>query len=413
VAVLYRTNFQSRQIEEALRRYRREYIVVGGLSFYQRAEVKDALAYLKAISSPQDSVSLLRIINTPARGIGKTTIDQIEQYALEQQLSVWSAIGRMLEEKIFSARAEAALQAFQKLIQQLSSVVESQPVHQTLKEILERTGYQRMLEADNDRESESRLGNLDELVNAAAEAAERGEGISEFLDHAALVADSDSLDSRAQVSLLTLHNAKGLEFPIVFLAGLEEGLFPHMRSLDSKAAMEEERRLCYVGMTRAEQRLFLTNARYRRRFGGGQPEASIPSRFLKEVPASLVDDLNPKRGYSESREVRETPKPNLYTGKTFNSVENIQQFFADRAKGSPAAPQRTVPATAKTVSPARTVAPAGKKGLRLGATVRHPKYGIGTLLRREGEGDDAKLTVSFQGYGLKKLVEKYAGIQEE
>src|SRR5580700_9860059 len=224
VAVLYRTNFQSRQIEEALRRYRREYIVVGGLSFYQRAEVKDALAYLKAISSPQDSVSLLRIINTPARGIGKTTIDQIEQYALEQQLSVWSAIGRMLEEKIFSARAEAALQAFQKLIQQLSSVVESQPVHQTLKEILERTGYQRMLEADNDRESESRLGNLDELVNAAAEAAERGEGISEFLDHAALVADSDSLDSRAQVSLLTLHNAKGLEFPIVFLAGLEEGL---------------------------------------------------------------------------------------------------------------------------------------------------------------------------------------------
>jgi DNA helicase-2/ATP-dependent DNA helicase PcrA len=413
VAVLYRTNFQSRQIEEALRRYRREYIVVGGLSFYQRAEVKDALAYLKAISSPQDSVSLLRIINTPARGIGKTTIDQIEQYALEQQLSVWSAIGRMLEEKIFSARAEAALQAFQKLIQQLSSVVESQPVHQTLKEILERTGYQRMLEADNDRESESRLGNLDELVNAAAEAAERGEGISEFLDHAALVADSDSLDSRAQVSLLTLHNAKGLEFPIVFLAGLEEGLFPHMRSLDSKAAMEEERRLCYVGMTRAEQRLFLTNARYRRRFGGGQPEASIPSRFLKEVPASLVDDLNPKRGYSESREVRETPKPNLYTGKTFNSVENIQQFFADRAKGSPAAPQRTVPATAKTVSPARTVAPAGKKGLRLGATVRHPKYGIGTVLRREGEGDDAKLTVSFQGYGLKKLVEKYAGIQEE
>jgi DNA helicase-2/ATP-dependent DNA helicase PcrA len=413
VAVLYRTNFQSRQIEEALRRYRREYIVVGGLSFYQRAEVKDALAYLKAISSPQDSVSLLRIINTPARGIGKTTIDQIEQYALEQQLSVWSAIGRMLEEKIFSARAEAALQAFQKLIQQLSSVVESQPVHQTLKEILERTGYQRMLEADNDRESESRLGNLDELVNAAAEAAERGEGISEFLDHAALVADSDSLDSRAQVSLLTLHNAKGLEFPIVFLAGLEEGLFPHMRSLDSKAAMEEERRLCYVGMTRAEQRLFLTNARYRRRFGGGQPEASIPSRFLKEVPASLVEDLNPKRGYSESREVRETPKPNLYTGKTFNSVENIQQFFADRAKGSPAAPQRTVPATAKTVSPARTVAPAGKKGLRLGATVRHPKYGIGTLLRREGEGDDAKLTVSFQGYGLKKLVEKYAGIQEE
>jgi DNA helicase-2/ATP-dependent DNA helicase PcrA len=419
VAVLYRTNFQSRQIEEALRRYRREYIVVGGLSFYQRAEVKDALAYLKAISSPQDSVSLLRIINTPARGIGKTTIEQIEHYALEHQLTVWSAIGRMLDEKILPPRADAALQAFRKIIQELSSVAESQPVHETLKEILERTGYKRMLEADNDRESESRLGNLAELVNAAVEAAERGEGISEFLDHAALVADSDSLDSRAQVSLLTLHNAKGLEFPIVFLAGLEEGLFPHMRSLDSKAAMEEERRLCYVGMTRAEQRLFLTYARYRRRYGGGQPEASIPSRFLNEVPQSLVEDLNPRKRtqdvdlFAEGREVRETAKRNVYTGKTYNSVENIQQFFADRAKGSSQAPQRAEPVT-KAVTPARApVTPIRKKGLRTGATVRHPKYGLGTVLRREGDGDDAKLTVSFQGYGLKKLVEKYAGIQEE
>ena len=419
VAVLYRTNFQSRQIEEALRRYRREYIVVGGLSFYQRAEVKDALAYLKTISSPQDSVSLLRIINTPARGIGKTTTDQIEHYALEHQLTVWSAVGRMLEEKIFPPRAEASLQVFRKIIQELSSVAESQPVHETLKEILERTGYKRMLEADNDRESESRLGNLAELVNAAAEAAERGEGISEFLDHAALVADSDSLDSRAQVSLLTLHNAKGLEFPIVFLAGLEEGLFPHKRSLDSKAAMEEERRLCYVGMTRAEQRLFLTYARYRRRYGGGQPEASIPSRFLNEVPQSLVEDMNPRKRtqdvdlFAEGHEVRETAKRNVYTGKTYNSVENIQQFFSERAKGSPQPAQRAEPVTKAVVPTRAPVTPIRKKGLRAGATVRHPKYGLGTVLRREGEGDDAKLTVSFQGYGLKKLVEKYAGIQEE
>jgi DNA helicase-2/ATP-dependent DNA helicase PcrA len=419
VAVLYRTNFQSRQIEEALRRYRREYIVVGGLSFYQRAEVKDALAYLKTISSPQDSVSLLRIINTPARGIGKTSVDQIEQYALQRQITVWSAIGQMLDEKIFPARAEAALQAFRRIIQELTSAAESQPVHEILKEILERTGYRRMLEADNDRESESRLGNLAELVNAAAEAGERGEGISEFLDHAALVADSDSLDSRAKVSLLTLHNAKGLEFPIVFLAGLEEGLFPHSRSLDSKAAMEEERRLCYVGMTRAEERLFLTNARYRRRYGGGQPEASIPSRFLNEVPQKLVEDLNPRKRaadvdlFAESNEVRETAKRNVYTGKTYNSVENIQQFFADRGKGAPQVPQRAAP-IARTVAPARApVAPVRKKGLRAGSTVRHPKYGLGTVLRREGDGDDAKLTVSFQGYGLKKLVEKYAGIQEE
>jgi DNA helicase-2/ATP-dependent DNA helicase PcrA len=414
VAVLYRTNFQSRQIEEALRRYRRQYVVVGGLSFYQRAEVKDALSYLKAVVSPQDTVSLLRIINTPARGIGKTTIEQIEQYANERQITLWSAIGQMLEEKIFPSRAEAALVAFRRLIQELSSFAESQPVHETLKEILDRTGYRKMLEADNDPESESRLANLAELVNAAVEAAERGEGISEFLDHAALVADSDSLDLQAQVSLLTLHNAKGLEFPIVFLAGLEEGLFPHSRSLDSKAAMEEERRLCYVGMTRAEKRLFLTNARYRRRYGGGQPEASIPSRFLKEVPQALVQDLNPKKNYPDPRQVRETPKPNPYTGKTYNSVENIQQYFAERGKAAPQLPPRAEPVTNTAPTTHRPPpTPIRKKGLRAGATVRHPKYGLGTILRREGEGDDAKLTVSFQGYGLKKLVEKFAGITEE
>ncbi|HLK17614.1 MAG TPA: UvrD-helicase domain-containing protein [Bryobacteraceae bacterium] len=410
VAVLYRTNFQSRQIEEALRRYRREYIVVGGLSFYQRAEVKDALAYLKAVSSPQDSVSLLRIINTPARGIGKTTIEQIEQFAGERQISVWQSIGQMLEERIFPQRAEAALAAFRRLIEELSAIAESQPVHETLKEILDRTGYRRMLESDHDPESESRLANLAELVNAAVEATERGEGISDFLDHAALVADSDSLDVRAKVSLLTLHNAKGLEFPIVFLAGLEEGLFPHSRSLDSKAAMEEERRLCYVGMTRAEERLFLTNARYRRRYGGGQPEPSIPSRFLKEVPVGLVQDLNPKKNYPDSRQERAAPRPNPYTGKTYNSVENVQKFFAERGMPVPAA-SKPNPVAKPVVAAPR--APAGKKGLRTGATVRHPKYGIGTVLRREGEGDDAKLTVSFQGYGLKKLVEKFAGIQEE
>ncbi len=345
VAVLYRTNFQSRQIEEALRRYNREYIVLGGFSFYQRAEVKDALSYLKAVISPQDSVALLRIINTPARGIGKSTIEQIEQFALQQELSVWSAIGRMLEENQFPARAESALRIFKGMIEELGASANEAKVDDLLRQILERTGYARMLQADNDPEAESRLGNLNELVNAGSEAVERGETIAEFLDHAALVSDSDGLDERAPVSLLTLHNAKGLEFPIVFLAGMEEGLFPHMRSLDSKAAMEEERRLCYVGMTRSEKRLFLTSARYRRRFGGGQQEATIPSRFLREVPKALVEDLGQSRQrapqvdlYAEQYEVREAAKRNLFTGKTYNSVDNIQQFFAERGKGSGAAP---------------------------------------------------------------------------
>src|SRR6202035_2283843 len=259
-------------------RYGRKYIVVGGFSFYQRAEVKDIIAYLKLAFSHQDSISLLRIINTPARGIGKTTVEQIERYALENNLDLWTAIGRMLEENQFSTRAHAALESFRKLIEEVAEALTALPLHEGLKFLEERTGYRTMLEQENTPESQGRLENLDELASAAAEAAERGETITDFLDHAALVADADSTDERAQVSLLTLHNAKGLEFPIVFLAGLEEGLFPHSRSLDSKAAMEEERRLCYVGMTRAEQRLFLTNARYRRRYGGGQPEPSIPSR---------------------------------------------------------------------------------------------------------------------------------------
>jgi DNA helicase-2/ATP-dependent DNA helicase PcrA len=428
--VLYRTNFQSRQIEEALRRYNRDYVVLGGFSFYQRAEVKDALAYLKAVISPQDSVSLLRIINTPARGIGKSTIEQIEQYGLQNELSVWSAIGRMLEENVFPGRAESALRLFKSMMEELATAAAEGKVDGLLREILARTGYARMLQTDNDPEAESRLGNLNELVNAASEAAERGETIAEFLDHAALVSDTDNLDERAPVSLLTLHNAKGLEFPIVFLAGMEEGLFPHMRSLDSKAAMEEERRLCYVGMTRSEKRLFLTSARYRRRFGGGQQEATIPSRFLREVPRALVEDLGQSRQttqrgpqvdlFAEQYEVRESAKRNLYTGKTYNSVDNIQQFFQERGKTpAPPAPPATghQPAAPPPRPPQPTAhapKPAGRsRGFRAGAMIRHPKYGRGTVLRREGDGEDAKLTVSFPGYGLKKLVEKYAGIQED
>jgi len=435
VAVLYRTNFQSRQIEEALRRYGRDYVVLGGFSFYQRAEVKDALAYLKALASPHDSVSLLRIINTPARGIGKSTIEQVEQYAAEHHLSVWQAIGRMLEENLFPARAESALRAFRNMMAELAAMLATAQVHQVLEEILARTGYTQMLEAGKDADSESRLGNLNELVNAAAEAAERGETVAEFLDHAALVSDTDQLDTAASVSLLTMHNAKGLEFPIVFIAGMEEGLFPHMRALDSNAAMEEERRLCYVGLTRAEKRLFLTHARFRRRWGGGETEASIPSRFLAEVPPALTEDLGPKQRvpqqqrpqvdlFAERGEVRDAAQRNLYTGKTYNSVANIQEYFAQRDKNAQAAqpspaqsgaaqPSASAPPAARTPPVPIPRAPRGKTGFRAGATIRHPKYGRGTVLRREGDGEDAKLTVSFPGYGLKKLVEKFAGIQEE
>lgn len=410
VAVLYRTNAQSRQIEEALRRYGLKYLVVGGFSFYQRAEIRDALAYLKVLVSPADSVNLLRIINTPARGIGRTTVEQVERFAVEHQLSVWAAISEMQEKKLFPARASAALAAFQAMIGELREPAATEPVDEVLESVLDRTGYRRMLESEDTPESENRLENLNELLNAAAEAAERGEGIPEFLDHAALVAETDALDERAQTSLLTLHNAKGLEFPIVFIAGMEEGLCPHSRSFAEAKMMEEERRLCYVGMTRAQKRLILTWARERRRFGGGSPQECTPSRFISEVPANLTEDLSGDSGvpeidlFQETRYVREAAARNTYTGKTYNSVEHIRQFFAERNPAKGGAPQPSTPLSRKAPK---------SKGPSLGSTIRHPRYGKGTVVRREGEGDDAKLTVSFPGYGLKKLLQKYAGLKTE
>jgi DNA helicase-2/ATP-dependent DNA helicase PcrA len=412
VAVLYRTNAQSRQIEEALRRYGRKYIVVGGFSFYQRAEIKDVIAYLRVLLSPQDTISLLRIINTPARGIGRTTIEQIEQYALTHELALWTALERMLEEHSLGARAETALSAFQKMMKELADGIETRPPAETLNALLDQTGYRKMLMDEGTEESASRLANLDELLNAAADAAERGESLRDFLDHAALVSDADSVDDRAPVSLLTMHNAKGLEFPVVFIAGMEEGLFPHSRSINSGDAlqMEEERRLCYVGMTRARKKLYLSWARYRRRFGAGQPEASIRSRFLKEVPATLIENVRGDQGhvdlYAERHLVRETAQKNLYTGKTYNSVDAVQQFFSGGAP-KPAAPPP------KVAAPVAAGVPVKKKKLGPGSTIEHAKYGHGTVLRVEGSGDDTKVTVSFPVHGLKKLIAKYAGIKVE
>jgi DNA helicase-2/ATP-dependent DNA helicase PcrA len=430
VAVLYRTNFQSRQIEEALRRYGRKYCIVGGFSFYQRAEIKDTVAYLKLAASNYDSVSLLRIINTPARGIGRTTVEQIERYAREHSLSLWNSIERIIDDEHLSTRSQSSLVTFRNLIQELSLVASSRPLPELLRFILDRTGYRRMLQTEKSPDAETRIENLDELITAATEAAERGESISDFLDHAALVADADAIDERAPVTLMTLHNAKGLEFPVVFLSGMELGLFPHSRSMNSESALEEERRLCYVGMTRARQRLILTWAKYRRRFGGGEAERSTPSWFLSEIPADLILDLGPRDEpgeidlLSERHDVRQAAKRSTFTGKTYNSVENISQFFGERgmpfnAANKPiAAPQRPPgpmapqlprpPLAAKPVPPA---APPVRRGARAGMTVEHPKYGTGTVVRREGDGEDAKITVNFPRYGLKKLIEKYAGLK--
>jgi DNA helicase-2/ATP-dependent DNA helicase PcrA len=425
-AVLYRTNSQSRQIEEALRRYGRKYNIVGGFSFYQRAEIKDLVAYLKLAASNIDSVSLLRVINTPARGIGRTTVEQIERYGREHSLNLWDSVERIIHDERLSTRSQSSLVMFRNLIQELSLVASSSPLPEVLKFVLERTGYRRMLEHEKTPEADARIENLDELMNAATEAGARGETVSDFLDHAALVAEADAFDENAPVSLLTLHNAKGLEFPLVFITGLELGLFPHSRSMNSEEALEEERRLCYVGMTRARKRLILTWARYRRRFGAGEQERTTPSWFLSEVPAELIADMAPRDEPGEVSlpaerfDVRQAARRNTFTGKTYNSVDNVAQFFGERGMNfnpprvnpNKTAPQPPPAPFARPPAPQPAPPPPARKVNRAGMTVEHPKYGTGTVVRREGDGDSAKITVNFPRFGLKKLVEKYAGLKK-
>jgi len=281
-----------------------------------------------------------------------------------------------------------------------------------LRQVLRRTGYWRTLEADDSPEAQARLENLQELINAGAEAAEQGEGVAEFLDHAALVSDADTVDERAQVSLLTVHNAKGLEFPVVFIAGLEQGLFPHSRSLDKPEALEEERRLCYVGMTRARKQLILSWARTRRRWAGGDWDVCQPSQFLEELPPALLEPVGCAAPafeadlFAEREEVRRLAGRRAFAAGAGDALENIREFFAPRRR-RPAAVSPAPPAPGPKASPA----PKPSRRLKIGAEVVHPQYGRGVIVRREGEGAAAKITVSFYKHGLKKLVESYASLR--
>lgn len=388
-AVLYRTNFQSRLFEEACRRSNLKYLVVGGFSFYERAEIKDILSYLKLCSNPSDSLSFARVINTPPRGLGKSTLDALNQEASISGLSLWESMIRLIESKNLSGRATKSLEDFRQLLRPCMESLTSLPLSKFVKQVVEATGYRQWLESDGTEEARSRIENIEELINAARDAESRGETLRDFLDHAALVSDTDELDEKARVVLLTTHSAKGLEFPLVFLVGLEEGLFPHSRSLSSQKELEEERRICYVGMTRAQKKLVLTRAKFRRFLGTGSMEPTQPSRFLREVPADLIESPSP----SPDRR-----KTSTYEGPVVNTKEGIQQFYQQRGRPIDLAPV-TRGATSK------------QTFLSRGSTVRHPKFGVGTILRCEGEGDDAKVTISFPGHGLKKMVQKYAGLE--
>jgi len=405
-AVEYRTNFQSRSFEEVFRRRGIHYRLVGGFSFYSRAEVKDGLAYVRLALHPEDDISLLRVLNVPARGIGKTTVDTLREIADRERLSLWDAIESLMTSPS-STRAVAPLRAFRELIVRLREAYNTKDPAEFLRYLLEETGYMPMLRDRNTPDDVARMENLEELARAVAESQEAGESFTDFLDAAALVSDADSFEDKPGVTLITLHSTKGLEFDHVFLTGLEDGICPHSRSINEDKGIEEERRLVYVGMTRARVSLTLTRAVYRRIFGNEQQmKASLPSRFLGEVPSELVDTV---RG--SMAEIGETRRYEPDPEYSYSAEE-----FVRRARGIQAPPQRQ-PTPRRTPSSAPSFGSAAfKRGKNadplLGQKVRHPEYGVGTVVGVEGEEDDRRVSVSFPGRGTKKFVERYAQLQQ-
>jgi DNA helicase-2/ATP-dependent DNA helicase PcrA len=439
-AVLYRTNAQSRVFEEALRRTGLAYNIVGGFSFYERMEVRDIISYLKLALNPHDSIALQRVINSPPRGLGKQTLDEIARRAKDYAVSHWETIAILIEQGTgLSPRAISALKNFQQIITNLVTAANNapstdSPVSDVVKAAILDTGYETALKTENSDEAEARLENLQELVNAAVDYdKQEKEGLRDFIDHAALVSDTDQYKRDAPVTLMTMHAAKGLEFPLVFIVGLEDGLFPHSRSAADPAELEEERRLCYVAITRAERFLYVTHAMKRRVYG--EEMASEPSQFLNEMPLDLMEDLsrgNSWLAFARSSTTLEnkhaasalrgdTRERTKYQGKTYDSADSIAEFFRKRGQslGNSDSYKTNAEPTIKRRAASATNAGAGNASSSTaggdftpGSHVRHPKYGRGLVLRREGVGDSAKLTVSFPGFGQKKLIEKYAGLEK-
>jgi DNA helicase-2/ATP-dependent DNA helicase PcrA len=402
-AVEYRTNFQSRAFEEVFRRRGLRYKLVGGFSFYNRAEVKDALAYVRLAMHPEDDISLLRVLNVPPRGIGKTTVDVLRETARVDETPLWDAIEKFVS--VASAgRAVTPLRTFQDIIRKLQDALASKEPAEFLRTILEESGYLEMLKDRNTPEDVARIENLEELARAVAESMEAGETFTDFLDAAALVSDADQYEGKPGVTLITLHSTKGLEFDHVFLTGMEEGICPHSRSITEEKGIEEERRLVYVGMTRARQSLTLTRAVYRRIFGNEQQlRASLPSRFLTEIPSELVDTV---RG--SMAEIGETRRYEPDAEYSYSSEEFLRRVRGG-TKPAAAAPRRQS-------APSSFGRPTAKRGgdanPMLGQKVRHPSYGVGTIVGVEGDDEDRRVSVSFPGRGTKKFIERYAQLEQ-
>ena len=395
IAVLYRTNAQSRNIEEAFYATGVPYAMVGSVRFYDRREIKDIIAYLRVIYNPRDTLSLLRIINVPRRGLGPTSIARMMETAEEYRISLFEVItDAQLLSMIpkLSAKVKLALEEFAAMVFTFMGQLGTRPIHEIVEDVIETSDYAAALEEEKKEDNRDRLENLREFISVAKNfddgAAEGENGLADFLAQIALISDVDQTEqSDGTVTLMTFHAAKGLEFPAVFMAGMEEGLFPHSRTLLDDTEIEEERRTCYVGITRAERRLYLTYARQRTIYG--RTEMSRPSRFLAEIPEELV----------EHREA------DFFGGADLRAPSNIWSERSTRTER-----KRYMPPPQHTAADGSVIRPDASAAFQAGDAVRHSKWGDGRIVAISGSGENAELSIAFPGEGIKKFVQKYAPI---
>jgi DNA helicase II / ATP-dependent DNA helicase PcrA len=423
IAVFYRTNAQSRVVEDAMVAAGIPYHMVGGVRFYARLEVKDILAYLKVLDNPADDVALKRIINTPPRGIGHATVQRITDLAHEKGISFYLAMREAAAGTLLASGARSKVAAFVEELRGYRTMADTLPLSELAAAVMQDSGYLARLRDAGNEEAQDRIGNLQELVTAmqAFEQGEGDKGLAAFLEQVALVSDleQEGEGKKSSATLMTLHSAKGLEFPVVFMIGMEERLFPHLRALEDPVQMEEERRLCYVGMTRAKERLFLLNVRRRHIFG--QEQMNPPARFIRDVPAELLDsgDLFPAGGAGSSAGTAGSGYATASFGHApagsgpawqhpqgggqspAGSGHNLASLFEDEME-----PEFD--------NEVRMVSEEHEEGVRLGMRVRHGQFGSGIIRKIEGEGDNQKVIIQFgANIGYKKLLVRFAGLERD
>jgi len=391
MAVLYRTNAQSRSLEEGFMRAGIPYTMVGGLKFYDRKEIKDIMAYLKIIYNPEDTISLMRIINVPKRGLGMTTLTKVSDFAENNGMSLFDAISSTDMIPNLTGKARNGLSQFAEMIFKLMSAMNDKPVNEFIQTVMDETGYLMELQAEQKIENETRIENLKELLTVAKDFEKENEEeptLENFLSSVALIADIDNTDMEDdKVTLMTFHSAKGLEFPVVFMAGMEEGLFPHSRTLMNESEIEEERRTCYVGITRAQRKLFLTHAKTRTIYG--RSVMYPPSRFLREIPEEYVEENKAKPTVAKT--------VTSYSNMNKERIRNNREFLRTPAESTP----KTAP-----------VHPDMQVKWKVGDKAKHGKWGTGTIVAVKGSGEETQLTIAFPELGIKKLMQKYAPIKK-